>query len=163
MEYGYGLEVWTSRVQARPFVGPVFHQLRHKIAAGAAAGNIHLAPPQPEIWELLAAVDMLALPTLWPDPLPRAVMEAMAAGRPVVAYENGGVSEMVVHGETGLLCQPGDVEGLTRIILAAAGDEALRHRMGEAGRRRARELFSVERHVNRMEQVLRESMSSDRA
>ena len=138
-------------------------QLRRKIAAGAAAGHIHLAPPQPEIWELLAAVDMLALPTLWPDPLPRAVMEAMAAGRPVVAYENGGVSEMVVHGETGLLCQPGDVEGLTRIILAAAGDEALRNRMGEAGRRRARELFSVERHVNRMEQVLREAMSSERA
>ena len=69
----------------------------------------------------------------------------------------------LIDGETGLLCQPGDVEGLTRIILAAAGDEALRNRMGEAGRRRARELFSVERHVNRMEHVLRESMSSERA
>ena len=87
----------------------------------------------------------------------------MAAGRPVVAYKDGGVSEMVVNGETGLLCQPGDVEGLTQIILAAAGDEALRNRMGEAGRQRARELFSVERHVNRMEQVLREAMSSERA
>ena len=52
-------------------------------------------PPQPEIWELLAAVDMLALTTLWPDPLPRAVMEAMAVGRPVVAYDDGGVPEMV--------------------------------------------------------------------
>jgi len=138
-------------------------QLRRKIAAGAAAGHIHLVPPQPEIWELLAAVDVLALPTLWPDPLPRTVMEAMAAGRAVLAYEDGGVSEMVIHGDTGLLCQPGDVEGLTRTILEAAGDEALRNRLGEAGRQRARDLFSVERHVDRMEQVLRESMSSERA
>jgi glycosyltransferase involved in cell wall biosynthesis len=73
-------------------------QLRREIASGEAAGQLHLVPPQPEIWELLAAVDVLALPTLWPDPLPRAVMEAMAAGRPVVAYENGGVPEMVVNG-----------------------------------------------------------------
>ena len=111
-------------------------------------------PPQPEIWELLAAVDVLALPTLWPDPLPRAVMEAMAAGRPVVAYEDGGVPEMVVDGETGLLCQPGDVEGLTRAILEIAGNETRRGLLGEAGRKRARELFSVERHLDRMESVL---------
>ena len=136
--------------------GPVSFagRLRREIAAGAAAGQIHLAPPQPEIWELLAAADVLALPTLWPDPLPRAVMEAMAAGRPVVAYRDGGVVEMVVEGETGLLCQPGDVEGLTRAILELAGDEALRNRLGEAGRRRARELFSATLHVERMEAAL---------
>jgi len=138
-------------------------QLRREIAAGAAARHIQMVSPQPEIWELLAAVDLLALPTLWPDPLPRAVMEAMVVGKPVVAYQDGGVPEMVVDAETGLLCQPGDVEGLTRAILELAGDKALRDRLGEAGRERARELFSVERHVHRMEQVLRESMSSERA
>ena len=135
-------------------------QLQREIAAGAAAGQIHLVPPQPEIWELLAAVDVLALPTLWPDPLPRAVMEAMVAGRPVVAYEDGGVAEMVVNRETGLLCRSGEVEDLTRAILEMAGDESLRSLFGKAGRNRARALFSVERHVNRMEQVLRETMSS---
>jgi len=135
-------------------------QLQREIAAGAAAGQIHLVPPQPEIWELLAAVDVLALPTLWPDPLPRVVMEAMAAGRAVVAYEDGGVSEMVVNGETGLLCRPGEVDDLSRAIVEMAANEALRNRFGEAGRKRARELFSVERHVNRVEQVLRETMSS---
>jgi glycosyltransferase involved in cell wall biosynthesis len=135
-------------------------QLQREIAAGAAAGQIHLVPPQPEIWELLAAVDVLALPTLWPDPLPRVVMEAMAAGRAVVAYEDGGVSEMVVNGETGLLCRPGEVDDLSRAIVEMAANEALRNRFAEAGRKRARELFSVERHVNRMEQVLSETMSS---
>jgi glycosyltransferase involved in cell wall biosynthesis len=129
-------------------------QLRREIASGEAAGQLHLVPPQPEIWELLAAVDVLALPTLWPDPLPRAVMEAMAAGRPVVAYENGGVPEMVVNGETGFLCRPGEVDDLSRAILELAGDETLRNRLGESGRKRARELFSVERHLDRMEHLL---------
>ena len=138
-------------------------QLRREMAAGAAAGHIHLVPPQPEIWELLAAVDVLALPTQWPDPLPRAVMEAMAAGLPVVAYENGGVPEMVVNGETGLLCQPGDVGGLARAIVEMAGDEALRIRLGEAGRKRARDLFSVERHVEKMEEILKETESSEKS
>ena len=135
-------------------------ELRHEIAAGPAAEHIHVVPPQPEIWELLAAVDFLALPTLWPDPLPRAVMEAMAAGKPVVAYEDGGVPEMVVDGETGRLCRPGDSDDLTRAILGLAGDEALRKRFGEAGRRRARELFSVERHVNRMEAAFKGAEST---
>jgi len=144
--------------------GPVSFagRLRREIAVGAAAEQIHLAPPQPEIWKLLAAADVLALPTLWPDPLPRAVMEAMAAGRPVVAYRDGGVVEMVVEGETGLLCQPGDVEGLTRAILELAGDEDLRHRLGEAGRKRAGELFSLDRHIEGMESGLTAAASGRR-
>lgn len=138
-------------------------QLQREMASGAAAGQIYLVPPQPEIWELLAAVDVFALPTLWPDPLPRAVMEAMAAGRSVVAYEDGGVPEMVVNRKTGLLCQPGDVGGLTRSIVEMAGDEALRSRLGEAGRKRARDLFSVERHVDKMEEILKETRSSEKS
>ena len=137
-------------------------ELRREIAAGPAAGRIHVVPPQPEIWELLAAVDVIALTTLWPDPLPRAVMEAMAAGRPVVAYKDGGVAEMVIDGETGRLCRPGNVEDLTRAILELADDEALRGRLGEAGRKRARELFSVERYLNRMEFILKAAVSMER-
>jgi glycosyltransferase involved in cell wall biosynthesis len=99
-------------------------------------------------------VDVLALTTLWPDPLPRVVMEAMAAGRPVVAYEGGGVPEMVVDGDTGLLCAPGNVDELASAMEHLAGNEGLRQRMAEAGARRARELFSVERHLDRVEAVL---------
>jgi glycosyltransferase involved in cell wall biosynthesis len=133
-----------------PFVG----QLRRAIADGPAADRIRLVPPQPNIWPLLAAVDVTAIATLWPDPLPRVVMEAMAAGRSVVGYGGGGVPEMVVDGKTGLLCTPGDVTGLTRAILELAGDRSLRDRLGRAGHQRARDLFSVERHVGRMEQAL---------
>jgi glycosyltransferase involved in cell wall biosynthesis len=129
-------------------------QLEREIAAGAARNRIHVVPPQPEIWELMAAVDVLALTTLWPDPLPRVVMEGMAAGRPVVAYDGGGVPEMVVDGETGLLCAAGDVDGLAVAIGRMAGDSDLRQRTAEAGRRRSRVLFSVEGHLDRMESAL---------
>ena len=130
-------------------------QLHDAITAGPAADRIRLVPPQPEIWPLLGAVDVAAVTTLWPDPLPRVVMEAMAMCKPVVGYSGGGVPEMVVDGETGLLCASGDVGGLAAAFGRLAGDDDLRLRMGEAGYFRARELFSVERHVDRMEAVLK--------
>jgi glycosyltransferase involved in cell wall biosynthesis len=72
----------------------------------------------------------------------------------VAGYSGGGVPEMVIDGETGLLCRQGDFDGLAAAFGRLAGDEDLRCRMGEAGRHRARDLFSVERHVDRMEAVL---------
>jgi glycosyltransferase involved in cell wall biosynthesis len=129
-------------------------RLHREIAGGAAAGRIRVVPPRDEIWDLLAAVDVVALTTQWPDPLPRVVMEAMSFGLPVLAYDDGGVPEMVRDGETGRLSPSGDVDGLARGMLELAEDESLRRRFGEAGRRRSRKLFSVARHIDRMETVL---------
>ena len=129
-------------------------RVRGEMAAGPAADHIRLVPPQDEIWPLLATVDVVALTTRWPDPLPRVVMEAMAAALPVVAYDGGGVAEMVAAGETGMVLPSGDVEGLGAAMLELAGDEELRRRFGDAGCRRAQRLFSVEQHVDHMEQAL---------
>jgi glycosyltransferase involved in cell wall biosynthesis len=134
--------------------------LRGEIAAGPAADRIRLVPPQDEIWPLLAAVDVVALTTRWPDPLPRVVMEAMAVRLPVVAYDGGGVPEMVVAGETGIVLPSGDIEGLSAAMLELAGDGRLRRRLGDAGYRRARRLFSVEEHVDRMERALLSAASA---
>jgi glycosyltransferase involved in cell wall biosynthesis len=139
---GYGRAAFMERV-------------RSEIASGPAAERIRLVPPQDEIWPLLAAVDVVALTTRWPDPLPRVVMEAMGVGLPVVAYGGGGVDEMVVDGETGLLCEVGDVAGLVEAWLRLCRDAALRCRFGDAGSRRARDRFSLARHVDCMEAVLR--------
>jgi len=129
-------------------------QLEGAIDAGIAGDQIRLLPPQDDIWQLLAVVDAVALTTRWPDPLPRVVMEAMAAGRPVIGYRGGGVPEMVVDGETGLLLDSGDVDGLAAAMVSLARDPSLRARLGEAGRDRAVRLFTVDRHVGRMEEVL---------
>jgi glycosyltransferase involved in cell wall biosynthesis len=102
----------------------------------------------------VAGARFVVLPSRWYENLPFSVMEAMAAGKPVVAYENGGVPEMVADGETGRLCRPGDVEELAQVIIELIRDERQRDRLGEAGRVRARELFSARRHVARMEEAL---------
>jgi len=133
---------------------PELRRLREEIAAADHSDRLMVLPPQKDVGRLLAAVDLVVVPSRWPDPLPRSVMEAMAAGKPVVAYRTGGVSEMVVDGETGVLVKSGDVEGLARGIARLAGDSALRLRLGSAASRRARSDFSFESHVDRMERIL---------
>jgi glycosyltransferase involved in cell wall biosynthesis len=135
--------------------------LRRAAGDGPAAGRVHLLPPQPTIWSLLAATDVVAVPTTWPDPLPRVVMEAMACGRPVVAYDGGGVPEMISDGDTGVLAPSGDLAALTDGIGGLLADEALRARIGERARERALRLFAIENHVNAMEQVLAEAAAVD--
>jgi glycosyltransferase involved in cell wall biosynthesis len=71
--------------------------------------------------------------------------EAMAYGRPVVASAVGGLLDLVVDGETGLLVPPGDVHALREALERLVGDADLRSRLGTAARERARELFSRER------------------
>jgi glycosyltransferase involved in cell wall biosynthesis len=71
-------------------------------------------------------------------------VEAMSWARPVVACGAGGVPEVVVDGETGLLVTPGDVDGLARALARLLDDSALRQNFGLAGRQRAEALFSRE-------------------
>ncbi len=96
------------------------------------------------------ATDVLAVPTVAQEGLSRTAIEAMAAGVPVVASDIGGLPATIQDGVTGLLCAPGDEADLARKIAALLDDDALRRRMGAAGRRRFEELFRwdalVERH-----------------
>ena len=79
----------------------------------------------------------------WPKGFPLAVLEAMAAGKPVIATPVGGVPEAIVHDESGLLTEPAQPGALTDAIEKLVSSEALRRRLGDAGRARVREQFSV--------------------
>jgi glycosyltransferase involved in cell wall biosynthesis len=91
----------------------------------------------------IAGGDVLVQPSLT-EGLPNAVLEAMVAGRPVIASRVGGVPELVVDGETGLLVPPADPDALARAIIALLDDPDLRARLGAAGARRARTMFSLD-------------------
>jgi glycosyltransferase involved in cell wall biosynthesis len=85
--------------------------------------------------------------------LPNAIIEYMGARLPVVATKVGGTPELVVHGETGLLVPPNDPRALAEALLVVLRDPDIAHRMGQAGRRRVEELFTVERMVRETESV----------
>ena len=82
-----------------------------------------------------------------------AVIEAMAAGLPVVATRGGALPEVVVHGETGFLVDRGDTQGLNDAIATLLANPTLRARMGAAGRKRVEELFTWEQCVARLNEL----------
>jgi glycosyltransferase involved in cell wall biosynthesis len=130
-------------------------RVREAIAGTARAERFHLLPPQPSSAALIAASDVVCVTTITPDPLPRVVLEAMAAARPVAAFNSGGTAEMVDGGATGLLVPPGDAAALGEAFARLGRDATLRRTMGQAGADRARQLFSLEQHLDRMEEVFR--------
>jgi glycosyltransferase involved in cell wall biosynthesis len=94
-----------------------------------------------DIPELLASCDLMVLPSLY-EGLPISIMEAMAAGKPVVATDIPGTDEVVVHGETGFLVPPEEPAALARDIRKVLEDGVLARRMGEAGRVRVQGKFA---------------------
>jgi glycosyltransferase involved in cell wall biosynthesis len=82
-----------------------------------------------------------------------AALEAMAAGRPVVATRTGGLDEIVINGLTGFLVKPGDKAGLARQTRLLLDDPALAARLGEAGRQRVLENFTAARMVQQCERL----------
>jgi glycosyltransferase involved in cell wall biosynthesis len=99
-------------------------------------------------------VDVFVLTSDW-EGTPNVVLEASACGLPVVATRAGGTSAVVCDGETGLLCDCTDEEGLVSAIMRLVNDRELRHRMGERGRR-----FVEENHAStRLAQFLAEIYS----
>jgi glycosyltransferase involved in cell wall biosynthesis len=93
--------------------------------------------------------DIFVLPTRG-DAFGIVFLEAMAHGTPVVASAVGGVPEVVEDGVTGVLAPPGDPDAFAEAIGRLAGDPALRRRLGEAGRRRLAERFSIPRAMEGM-------------
>lgn len=105
-----------------------------------------------DVPRILALSDVFALPSE-NEPFGRAIIEAMAVGRPVVATRSGGVPEIVREGETGLLVEPGSAEQLGEAIVRLLSDESLAIRLGQAGLLRAREAYDA-RRVASMVQAL---------
>lgn len=93
------------------------------------------AVPRDEMARRLAAADLFCLPSLY-EGFPLAILEAMAAGLPVVATAVAGVPEAVEHGVTGLLVPPEDADALARALGELARDPERRRLLGEAGRRK---------------------------
>jgi glycosyltransferase involved in cell wall biosynthesis len=93
--------------------------------------------PHTDVPAVLSSLDVLVLPSLYEE-MGSILVEAMAAGLPVVASRVGGIPDVVVDGETGLLVPPGDADALAAALDELVGDPQRRERFASAARRRAR-------------------------
>jgi glycosyltransferase involved in cell wall biosynthesis len=119
-------------------------ELQHICEQEGLGDRLTIAPARPEAPQLMAAADIVAMPSI-DDPCPLVVTEAMAAGKPVIGAASGGIPELISDGETGFLVPPRSPEALAEKLVALAQDPALRAQMGQAARRRAETYFDEAR------------------
>jgi glycosyltransferase involved in cell wall biosynthesis len=127
------------------------HVLSRQARPDPAARNVvwHGTVPHDVLQgEVLPSMDLMVLPTT-NDMSPFAVIEAATAGLPVIATRLGGISEMVVDGESGLLVNRGDEAGLVRAVERLLSDADLRLRMGRAAREHMARHFDPDVNYNR--------------
>ncbi len=108
-------------------------------AALSARGHVRLLGHVDDMPALLSTVAAVVLPSQYAEGVPRSLVEAAAAGKPLVTYDVAGCREIVRTDENGVLVQAGDIEALTIAVDRLLADSALRTRMGEASRRIAAE------------------------
>jgi glycosyltransferase involved in cell wall biosynthesis len=106
----------------------------------------------PQVMASWARSSMGLVPSLWPEPFGQVAVEAMAVGRPVVASDIGGLRDVVVNGETGLLVPPGDELALAAAIRQLLDNPYERQQMGAAGQTRAKR-FMVSSVADRIESL----------
>jgi glycosyltransferase involved in cell wall biosynthesis len=114
---------------------------------------------QRDVAEVMAALDVLVLASTSPEPFGRVLIEAMAAGKPIVATDGGAAREIVEHGNQGLLVPPGDEQALADAIVSILTDRDRAAVMGERGRTTARARFGVQQHVDAVQAVYRELLT----
>ena len=129
--------------------GPLEDELRGAAPVLAHAG-VTLAGFVADPGGAFDAADVVVLSSTW-EGFGLVLAEAGLHGRPVVATEVGGIPEVVKDGVNGLLVPPRDPDALAAALDRLLDDEALARRMGEAGRERARERFSVRVYVDKVE------------
>jgi glycosyltransferase involved in cell wall biosynthesis len=151
-EKGFGVLVEVARrvVQADPdtgFVifgdGPLWAALTAQVDAAGLAGRFILAGFRDDLDDLLPALDLVALPS-FTEGLPNVVLEAFAAGVPVVGTAVGGTPEVIEDGVSGYLVPPGDAAALAGRLGELLRSDDRRGAMGQRGRQRVREQFTFE-------------------
>jgi glycosyltransferase involved in cell wall biosynthesis len=146
---------WTLWVIGGAAAGGAGYARRLAALAGelGIADRVRFLGEQQDVGRLLAAADVYCQPNTEPEPFGLAYVEALAAGRPVVASDAGGVRE-IVDAATGVLVPPGDDVALAAALTRLIGDPALRARLGAAGPTRAADLCDAARQTRRLADFL---------
>lgn len=126
--------------------GPLRAECERLLAAAGVSDLAWLPGERHDVPEIMGGLDCFVLPSL-AEGISNTILEAMASGLPVIATDVGGNADLVAAGITGQLVPPGDLEGLAQEIVALANNPAGARRMGQLGRERVEEKFSMKAMV----------------
>lgn len=164
----HAIDAWPAVLAGQPTArlllvgsGEQEQSLRAQVARLGLAGSVIFAGMRSDVPDVLRGSDLVVLPSIYGENLPTVLMEAGGCGRPVVASDVGGISDIVADGETGLLTPPGDSPAIAAAVLRLLADADLRDRMGEAGRRRMERLFDARLWARSLHAVYRKAIDAD--
>lgn len=129
--------------------GELGDELRRRTEQLGLAGRVHFAGARRDLGNVLGAIDMFLMPSLW-EGLPLSLVLAMGAGLPVIASRVAGIPEVVQDEVSGLLVDAGDVPGLASAMVRVVQDAALRASLGEQARAFVRPRFGVDGYIASM-------------
>ena len=115
--------------------------------------HVRFLPWQEDVWSIYAASDAVVHASTEPEPFGLVILEAMFAKKPVIATKGGGVTDLVVHGETGYLVEPGSAKELADAIELIVTDPVRANRLAEAGEQRAKTYFTMEQNASKIQEV----------
>jgi glycosyltransferase involved in cell wall biosynthesis len=135
--------------------GPQRENLGNRVAELGLQDRVTFAGNRDDVEQWLASFDVFCLPSYANEGVPQALMQAMAAGLPVVTTPVGAIGEIVSDGETGLMVNPKDADSLRAAMQRIQSDDALRAMLAQQGWERAQERFGTERMADRMEAIFK--------
>jgi glycosyltransferase involved in cell wall biosynthesis len=123
---------------------------------------VHFTGFRKDVYDVFSSLDLVVHASTSPEPFGRVIIEAMALGRPVIATALGGPLEIIKHGHSGFLIEPGDPAALAETIIALASDEKERVRIGRNAVAHVKEHFRQEDAVRKIETVYDELIATRR-
>lgn len=115
-------------------------------------GHIIFTGFRTDMSNIMAALDILVSAS-WEEPFGRTIIESMAAGKPVIATNAGGVPDIIENGVNGILVSPRNPQGLADGVLKVLNDPELGRKLGDAGRKTVKQKFSLERQMREIEKL----------
>lgn len=143
--------------------GEMQTELRRLAASLGISDRVHLLGFRPDAVAIMGAMDLLVLPSIAKEGLGLALVEAALQEKATIASNAPGIDEALEDGVSGFLVPPGNAEALAGRITQLLDDVHLRRQMGEAGRRRALEIFTIPAMTDRIETVYRELITGTRS
>ena len=164
--YGYLLEAARLVQEGREGVhwvlvgdGELRGALERQCRTLGLESQVHFTGWREDVPDILAVCDVFVLPSV-AEHFGRVIIEAMAMGKAVVATDAGGVPEIVIPGETGLLVPSANTTAMAQAVTALLEDPARCAQLGAAGRRRVEAEFSLARHVAAVEALYAELLDA---